>query len=69
MVIIDIKIARRLHRKVDERMLLQKVKHMVEETDARIDGPLAGTVKVQAQGNPGFLRISLYHGFSHVKTP
>jgi hypothetical protein len=37
MMVIDIKIAVRFHREVDERMLLEKIKHVIEETDACIN--------------------------------
>ena len=33
------------------RVLLQKLKHVVEEADAGLDHALAGSVKVQFDGN------------------
>jgi hypothetical protein len=67
MMVIDIKIAVSLDGEIYQRMLFEKIKHMVEETNARIDGALAASIEIEAQGNPGLLRVPLYRSFSHDK--
>ena len=64
-MVIDIEIAVCLDGEIYQRMLLEKLEHMVEEADAGIDCPLPRTVKIKAQGNLRFLRVPFYRRFSH----
>ena len=65
MVVVDLEVAFRLYGKVDKRMLLEKLKHVVEKPDASRYLSLAGTVEVQLKGNLRFLGVARYFSRSH----
>ena len=46
---VDVGVAVRMNRQVDERMLAERVHHMVVERHGGVDVGLAGAVKVQAE--------------------
>ena len=65
-VVVDVNVAHRLDREVDQRVLLQKLKHVVEESDPRVDSPLARTVEVQLEAYLRLLRVAFNLRCSHA---
>lgn len=48
-VMIDVQIALRGHRQVDQRVLRQQREHVIEETNAGVDLRLAGAIEIEGQ--------------------
>jgi hypothetical protein len=47
MVVVHIEITVSLDRKVDKGMFLEKLEHMIEKADARIDDTFPGSVEIE----------------------
>ena len=64
-VVIDMKIAGRLHGNVDARMPGQEIKHVVEEADPGRDAGHAGAIEVHRNLDVGLLGLALDGGIAH----
>jgi len=58
-VVIDVKVADRLHRDVDAGMPGQQIEHVVEEADTGRDIGHAGSIEVDRDLDVGFLGLAL----------
>ena len=65
-VVVHVQISHGLHRQIHERVLLQELQHVVEESDAGVYLARAGTVQVQRELDLRLLRVPFYLCSSHI---
>ena len=66
-MVIDVKVADRLHRDVDARMPGQQIEHMVEEADAGRDVRCAGSIEVHRHLDVCLFGFALDSGLAHER--
>ena len=64
-MVIDVKVALRLHGQVDARMAGQQIQHVIEEADARLDFGRAGAVEIDRDLDVSLLGGSPQRSLAH----
>ncbi len=68
-VLIDVQIARDLHRHIDQRMAAELFDHVIEKADPGVNVIGARAIEIHLDDNVGFLGFALYSACSHRLQP